>query len=112
MSNKVKSYVDFSFEFYKLCEKYGMNGFFNVSLDNVGYGHSHTVTKENDTLDHFDIKKRVFESLIPSLLSDYECSYYGESELHKIVMERSSQYRDFQKEVEKMDLPEYKDCPC
>lgn len=91
-------YLKFTVDFTKLCEKYGVDGYFNVSQDDKGCGFDHVICKADGATED-DIKVRTFKALIPQMLNRHDCQAYAELELHHLIQHEAENHRRFLAEM-------------
>lgn len=95
----IQTYMDFTMDFKALCDKYGVDGYFNISLDGKG-SLTHAIFKEDSDVTAIDIKERTFRKLVPEIMSHYDCLTCAEYALQKIVREEAESKKQFDKETE------------
>lgn len=95
----IQTYIDFSMDFKELCDKYGVDGYFNISLDGKG-SLTQTIVENDSDMTAIDIKERTFRKLVPEIMSHYDCLTCAEYALHKMVREEAESKKQFDKETE------------
>lgn len=95
----ISKYLEFMMEFKTLCEKYCVNGYFNVSQDDKGCGFDHVICKADGATED-DIKVRTFKALIPQMLNRHDCQAYAELELHHLIQHEAENHRRFLAEMD------------
>lgn len=101
-------YLKFTVDFKALCEKYGVNGYFNISQDDKGCGFDYIVCKDNG-VDCDDIKLRTFKALIPQMLNRHDCQVYAELELHYLIQHEAENHRRFLTEMDEHFKEQHQD---
>ena len=96
----IQTYMEFTMDFKNLCDKYGVDGYYNISLDGKG-SLTHAIVKENSNVSAVDIKERTFRRLVSEIMSHYDCLTYAELDLHKMVSEEAESKKQFDEENEK-----------